>query len=159
MRRQKSLYRTPEFTLIELLIVIAIIAILAAMLLPALNKAREQAKGTTCTSNLKSVGILISFYLDNNNGLLLQRYRAESGDIFWSTLVNNGIRPDRDNGKIFFCPSRGPNPALSRTIDSFYTYGIAQGQSDGLFPREFSTIFYGSDYFMNHYKKLKRCRD
>ncbi len=62
--------RKSAFTLIELLVVVAIIAVLVAILLPALNAARETAQGVLCQSNLRQCGTVFQMYIDDNGGFL-----------------------------------------------------------------------------------------
>ncbi len=71
-RDRRELFSVSSFTLIELLVVIAIIAILAAMLMPALQQARERGKASNCMSNLKQMGYMFALYRENHNGYVIQ---------------------------------------------------------------------------------------
>ena len=66
------LYTKRKFTLIELLVVVAIIGILASLLIPALGKARESARSAVCLNNIKQIGLAISMYENDDEGILPQ---------------------------------------------------------------------------------------
>ncbi len=89
MKRESCVSR---FTLIELLVVIAIIAILAALLLPALNNARDTAKEIQCGSNLRQFSLANAMYIDNYNGWCLPDVYGFNGvDNYYFKWMDNSI--------------------------------------------------------------------
>lgn len=110
------------FTLIELLVVIAIIAILAAILFPVFGRARENARRSTCQSNLKQIGLGITQYSQDYDERMLGVYSSVVPTPFDSVGWHENILPYTKSIQIFSCPSNS-NDASARTIASEYCTG------------------------------------
>jgi prepilin-type N-terminal cleavage/methylation domain-containing protein/prepilin-type processing-associated H-X9-DG protein len=114
------------FTLIELLIVIAVIAILAALLLPVLARAKDKAKQIACVSNLRQWGMAIQMYSpDNNDGIPRDGYGKNSS--WFDTALYNGQptgTPDDPNAWFNLLPQLLAERNLSAY---YYDYSHAPG--------------------------------
>ncbi|MGE0002453.1 MAG: type II secretion system protein [Fimbriimonadaceae bacterium] len=94
--------RGPGFTLIELLVVIAIIAVLAAILFPVYSQAKQSAKATACSSNIRQMQLGVQLYLaDHDDTYPLAAYPQGAGFNIWHDLVD----PYMKNKEVWLCPS------------------------------------------------------
>jgi len=149
------------FTLIELLVVIAIIAILAAILFPVFARAKENARVSVCTSNLRQIGTGLILYAQDSQDVLPPRfgvleYRDRNGKLYPEGVhwwYKELIKPYLRNQKVFECPSdsgfpSGPGcsypklPPLRKTAVNDYNSYMFNGNV--LLPRSLAGMRLGS---------------
>ncbi len=119
LSRLKAVVGRQGFTLIELLVVIAIIALLAAILFPVFARARENARKTSCSSNLKQIGLGLAQYTQDYDEILpLSRIGTAVGaggatviDAPWHAALYPYVK----STQLFKCPSNANNTNLGRT--------------------------------------------
>lgn len=99
------------FTLIELLVVIAIIAVLAALMFPTFAQARETARLTTCTSNLRQIGMAVTQYVADFDDMLPPA-RIRAPRLTWAAF----LAPYTKSWQLYRCPNMVDSTFASRSI-------------------------------------------
>ena len=149
------------FTLIELLVVISIIALLLAILLPALGKAKEKARELVCKTHLRSIGLGLLLYLEDNNGRAFNANASNS--FFWKDANGKYLTPNIgnpywglaykdyiDDPDIFACPSFLRVSQLIYSVDPELIRQAAFGLNSNLNGRKVSEIRSHAKFIVAH---------
>ncbi len=121
-----------SFTLIELLVVVAIIAVLVAILLPALNRARDAARGIVCLNNLKQISMTSMYYVEDFNGWICPAIVSYTGGVYtgWAYVFHDKYKLPTSN---FMCPNEPKGSWDTQTPSGFMQYNICYGLNQRTF--------------------------
>lgn len=147
---------TRAFTLVELLVVIAIIGVLVALLLPAIQAAREAARRSQCINNLKQIGLALQTYSDTHGRYPLGRNSTDQRGVSWSFellphMEQPAIYSAYDPNQEVFQPANAT--AMRSPVSTFYCPSRRQPAADRNFdnddvapPAEYQNVAAGGDY-------------
>jgi prepilin-type N-terminal cleavage/methylation domain-containing protein len=137
------------FTLVEVLVVIAIIALLLSILMPSLSRVRKQAKAVACQLRLGQWGSIFSMYVEDNDGYFPHDENEEGYYLYWMLL----LRPYHQNPELHCCPM-ATKPRLNRDGSHGPGWGLGAFQAWGFVDssyRENKIMGYNGSYGMNHW--------
>ncbi len=149
--REKKFPLSPtySFTLIELLVVIAIIAILAAILLPALNSARERGRAADCTSKIKTMGNGVMFYADAYDDWVPWAQIPWEGNYrYWVSAINDFIG---GNGYWKFGWYNDDDTADSQRVDNNFICPTLGGTGDATSNMSGGSVYHNITYQYSNY--------
>ncbi len=139
------------FTLVELLVVLAIIGVLTAILLPALVRARESACRTSCTNNLRQIGLAFAMYELEHDGKYPSADDPDSSGVWfwmgrgWRKAIEEYVPRGKDNPGVFWCPSDPRSEMGTRFDGTTYAYSMAFYHS----PEQINTMNSVLDNYQN----------
>lgn len=134
---------TRNFTLIELLVVISIIAVLAAMLLPALGRAKEQVKLTMELERFRQLGIAVTSYADSNDGLLPG---ANDSYPYNNSTVRSRLSPDyiKLDKRTWGCELAMSRPGWTTAFDKYWFWNVGNQNGCDIDGTSLTTLTRGS---------------
>jgi prepilin-type N-terminal cleavage/methylation domain-containing protein/prepilin-type processing-associated H-X9-DG protein len=118
----------PGFTLVELIVVIAIVAVLASLAVPVTGRVIQSGKAAACLSNLNSLGVALNLYLGEHNEIMPPLAAGRQSTSQNIPVIDNTLNAYVSDPRVFACPADNQGIAAA-TGTSYYWNNVLSGQS------------------------------